>query len=372
MADQERAGGPGRRGGPPTVTIQVRTDRERDAAVGTDAGAGAEPAPAPAGEATRIAPVRGVAGLLRPAGGRGDTAFRWLSTVMAVGLLGLVALLFYELFANARPLIARDGLSFVWRNDWDVPRDVFGARSLLLGTLISSLIAVVFAVPVALGISLFLTEVAPRWLRQPISSLVELLAAVPSVAFGFWGLLVLVPLMAHTVDPFLIRILGWTGLFGNPQFGVSLFTAGVVLAIMILPIIAAISREVFRVVPHDQREAALALGATKWESIRMAVLPYARAGIVGAVVLGLGRAMGETMAVVFVIGNSPQILRNLLAPGSSITAQIANTFAEVSTTGHQLPALLYLALLLFFVTLIVNVAARLLVWRTAAVAGGVR
>src|SRR5574341_195584 len=310
--------------------------------------------------------------LLRPRRAGGDLAFRWLVTLLAAGLLGLVAVLFYELFANARPLIARDGLSFVWRNVWDVPNDVFGARALLIGTLVSSLIAVALAVPVALGISLFLTEIAPRWLRQPISSLVELLAAVPSVAFGFWGLLVLVPLMAHTVDPFLIKVLGSTGLFEEPQFGVSLLTAGVVLAVMILPIVAAISREVFSAVPSDQREAALALGATKWESIRMAVLPYSKAGIVGAVVLGLGRAMGETMAVVFVIGNSPLITHNLLAPGASITAQIANTFQEVSTTGHQLAALLYLALILFFITLIVNMGARLLVWRSSAAAGGVR
>src|SRR5262245_45342957 len=179
MADQERSGGRGRRGSPPTVAIQVRTDRERDPAARADAHAPVEPARAPAEGVSRAGPVRGVAGLLRPGGGRGDPVFRWLSTVMAIGLLGLVALLFYELFANARPLLARDGLSFVGRNDWDVPRDVFGARSLLLGTLISSLIAVVLAVPVALGIALFLTEVAPKWLRQPISSLVELLAAVP-------------------------------------------------------------------------------------------------------------------------------------------------------------------------------------------------
>ncbi len=367
MADQHQAAGAGR-GRPPAVTIRVPTGRERT--VPEEQATERERALAP--RAPAATPRRSLRSLAGPGGAWGDRTFRWLVTGMAVALLGLVAVLFYELFANARPLIARDGLSFVWRNVWDVPRDIFGARALLVGTLVSSLIAVVLAVPVALGTSLFLTEVAPRWLRQPISSLVELLAAVPSVAFGFWGLLVLVPIMARTVNPFLIKVLGWTGLFEAPQFGVSLVTAGVVLAVMILPIVAAISREVFTVVPSDQREAAFALGATKWESIRMAVLPYSRAGIVGAVVLGLGRAMGETMAVVFVIGNSPQITSNLLAPGASITAQIANTFAEVSTTGHQLNALLYLALLLFFVTLVVNVAARLLVWRTSAVAGGVR
>ncbi len=311
-------------------------------------------------------------GPLRRVGGRGDTAFGWLVTVMAVGLLAFTAVMFYELFANARPLIARDGLGFVWRNDWNVERDSFGARSFLLGTLVTSLVAIVLAVPVALGVALFVTEVAPAWLRRPVASLVELLAAVPSVVFGFWGLFVLVPLMRTTIDPVLVRVLGWTGLFATPDFGVSLWTAGVVLAIMILPIVAAIAREVFTVVPRAQREAALALGATRWESIRMAVLPYARSGIIGGVVLGLGRAMGETMAVVFVIGNSQQLQRNLLAPGTSITAHIANTFAEVSTTGHQLAALLYLALLLFLVTLLVNMAARALVWRAAAISGGVR
>jgi phosphate transport system permease protein len=362
MADQHSAGDQVASGQRPAVTIAVP--------IRLEGATGTEPAVPPSARAPAALPA--ASPLSRRGRAGGDQAFRWLVTLLAAGLLGLVAVLFYELFANARPLIARDGLSFAWRNTWDVPRDIFGARPLLVGTLVSSAIAVVLAVPVALGISLFLTEIAPRWLRQPISSLVELLAAVPSVAFGFWGLLVLVPLMAHTVDPFLIKVLGWTRLFEQPQFGVSLFTAGVVLAVMILPIVAAISREVFSVVPRDQREAALALGATKWESIRMAVLPYSRAGIVGAIVLGLGRAMGETMAVVFVIGNSPQISNNLLAPGASITAQIANTFAEVSTTGHQLSALLYLALLLFFVTLIVNMIARLLVWRTSAVAGGVR
>ncbi len=312
-----------------------------------------------------------VRGLLRPVG-RGDSAFRWLVTGMATALLALTAVLFWELYANARPLIARDGLSFITRDVWDSEHDVFGARSLLFGTVATSAIAVVLAVPVALGVALFTTEIAPRWLRRPVSSLVELLAAVPSVAFGFWGIVVLAPIMARDLDPLLIKLLGWTGLFAAPQFGLSLFTAGVVLAIMILPIVAAISREVFTVVPRSQREAALALGATKWESIRMAVLPYSRSGVIGAIVLGLGRAMGETMAVAFVIGSVPEFHKNLLAPGYSITALIANTFNEVSSTGHQLSALLYLALLLFFITLLVNVAARLLVWRATAVSGGAR
>jgi phosphate transport system permease protein len=330
-------------------------------------GEGEAPPPTRGPEAPRPRPVT----LPRPAPW-GDGAFRWLVTGTAAALLALTAVLFWELYANARPLIARDGLGFITRDVWDAERDQFGARPLLFGTLVTSAIAVVLAVPVALGVALFTTEIAPRWLRRPVSSLVELLAAVPSVAFGFWGIIVLAPVMARDVDPLLIRLLGWTGLFQAPQFGLSLLTAGVVLAIMILPIVAAISREVFSVVPRSQREAALALGATRWESIRLAVLPYARSGIIGAVVLGLGRAMGETMAVAFVIGSVPEFHRNLLAPGYSITALIANTFNEVSSTGHQLAALLYLALLLFFITLLVNMAARLLVWRATAVSGGTR
>jgi phosphate transport system permease protein len=353
MADPQRPG------------IRIRTStRERPP----------EPAAAPpapdkaAAEATRSS----ARVLVRPVRRWGDVGFRWLVLGAALALLALTLVVFYELFSNARPLIVRDGLSFVWKNQWNVERDLFGARALLLGTLITSAIAIALAVPVALGVALFTTEVAPRWLRRPVSSLVELLAAVPSVAFGFWGLLVLGPIFKRHVDPILISLLGWTGLFARPDFGVSLFLAGVVLAIMILPIVAAIAREVFTVVPRAQREAALALGATKWETVRMAVLPYSRSGVIGGVVLGLGRAMGETMAVVFVIGNSPVIQRNLLAPGASITAQIANTFQEVSTTGHQLAALLYLALILFFITLIVNMAARLLVMRANRLAGGVR
>jgi phosphate transport system permease protein len=268
--------------------------------------------------------------------------------------------------------MARDGLGFVWHSTWDAGRDLYGGRPFLLGTLVSSAIALVLAVPVALGGSLFVTELAPAWLRRPIANLVELLAAVPSIAYGFWGLVVLAPFMRDRVDPLLIRLLGWTGLFERPDVGLSLWTAGVVLAVMILPIVFAISREVFLAVPRDQREAALALGATRWETIRLAVLPYARSGVVGAVVLGLGRALGETMAIVFVIGNAIQIKGNLLAPGTSVTAHIANTFQEVSTAGFGLSALLYLALVLFVITLLVNVAARLLVARQGRIMAGVR
>jgi phosphate transport system permease protein len=302
----------------------------------------------------------------------GDLSFRLIVYAFAAAILGLAALTVWQLASNARPLIVRDGLSFVWGNTWDAGRSIFGGRPFLLGSVVTSAIALVLAIPVAIGGALFVTELAPGWLRRPISNLVELLAAVPSIAYGFWGLVVLAPFLRDKVDPVLIRLLGWTGLFNQPDVGLSLWTAGVVLAIMVLPIVSAISREVFSAVPTDQREAALALGATRWEMIRIGVLPYARSGVVGAVVLGLGRALGETMAVVFVIGNAIQFKPNLLQPGTSVTANIANTFQEVSSAGLGLAALLYLALILFIITLAVNGAARLLVARQQRILGGAR
>jgi phosphate transport system permease protein len=334
-------------------------------------GAGGEPPGKPAQrfDEERAGRVRA---LIAAPSRQGDRVFRVLVNLFALAILGLAALTLWELIVNARPLIARDGLGFIWNNVWDVGRNLYGGRPFLIGTVISSGIAVLLAVPVALGGALFVTELSPSWLRRPISNLVELLAAVPSIAYGFWGLVVLAPFMRDTIDPVLIKVLGWTGLFDKPDVGLSLWTAGVVLAIMILPIIASISREVFTAVPRDQREAALGLGATRWEMIRMAVLPYARSGVVGAIVLGLGRALGETMAIVFVIGNAIQFKGNLLAPGTSVTAHIANTFQEVSTAGFGLAALLYLALVLFVVTLAVNIAARQLVAHQQRIMGGTR
>jgi phosphate transport system permease protein len=334
-----------------------------------DAAAAATDRPAPGLDPEQTGRVRQLLPRYRTLG---DRTFQLIVYGFALGILGLAALTVYQLVSNAWPLIEKEGLSFIWDNVWDTANNLYGGRPFLLGSIVTSAIAVVLAVPVAVGGALFVTELAPAWLRRPISELVELLAAIPSIAYGFWGLIVLAPFLRDTIDPVLIRLLGWTGLFAPPDVGLSLWTAGVVLAIMILPIIAAISREVFTAVPVDQREAALALGATRWEMIRLAVLPYARSGVVGAVVLGLGRALGETFAVVFVIGNAIQFQRNLLRPGTSVTANIANTFQEVSTTGLGLAALLSLALVLFVITLIVNAAARVLVARQRRILGGTR
>ena len=245
---------------------------------------------------------------------------------------------------------------------WDPVNEHFSALPFIYGTLVSSFLSLLLAVPLAIGVAVFLTEMCPGFLRGPLAFLTELLAAIPSVIYGLWAMFVLVPLLREHVNPFLITTLGWTGFFGddNPT-GLGFLAAGIILAIMILPIVSSLTREVMIAVPHSQREAVLALGATRWEMIRMGVLRNARIGIVGAVILGLGRALGETMAVTMVIGNSPVIQRSLLANGSSMASVIANEFAEASGDMH-LSALMELGLALFIVTIIVNAIARLLVW----------
>jgi phosphate transport system permease protein len=245
---------------------------------------------------------------------------------------------------------------------WDPVNGHFSALPFLYGTLVSSFLALLLAVPLAIGVAVFLTEMCPGALRGPLAFITELLAAIPGVIYGLWAVFVLVPLLREHVNPWLIKLLGWTGFFGddNPT-GLGFVAAGVILAIMILPIVSSLTREVMTAVPHSQREAALALGATRWEMIRIAVLRNARIGIVGAVILGLGRALGETMAVTMVIGNSPEIHRSLLANGSTMASVIANEFAEASGDLH-LSALMEIGLALFIVTIIVNAFARLLVW----------
>jgi phosphate transport system permease protein len=235
---------------------------------------------------------------------------------------------------------------------------------MIFGTLMSSLIALLIAVPLSLGVAIFLTEFAPKWLRQPIAFLVELLAAIPSVVYGLWGIFVLIPFLRAVVAPALKAIFGWTPFFRGVFYGNSMLAGGVILAIMIVPYIAAVSREVLRAVPGSQREAALGLGATRWEAVWTAVLPYGRAGIIGAVMLGLGRALGETMAVTMVIGNRHDIGASLFAPGYTLAAAIANEFAE-ATTNVYIAALFEVGLLLFLITVVVNALARLLVWRVA-------
>jgi phosphate transport system permease protein len=301
-----------------------------------------------------------------------DRGFHGLMVLCALSIFGIVVLIATELVLRSRLAWHSFGLDFFYKayvetysNQsiyWDPINGHFSALPFLYGTLVSSFLALLLAVPLAIGVAVFLTEMCPQFLRGPLAFLTELLAAIPSVIYGLWAVFVLVPLLRVDVNPWLIKLLGWTGLFGedNPT-GLGFFSAGIILAIMILPIISSLTREVMTAVPYSQREAVLALGATRWEMIRMGVLRNARIGIVGAIILGLGRALGETMAVTMVIGNSPEIHRSLLANGSTMSAVIANEFAEAASDLH-LSALMELGLALFIVTIIVNAIARLLVW----------
>ena len=279
----------------------------------------------------------------------------------ALTIFAIVFFILGELAWQSRLTIARFGFSFFYRAAWNPVSGDFGARPFIYGTLVSSFLALLIAVPLSVSTAVFITEMCPGPLRRPLSFLTELLAAIPSVVYGLWALVVLVPLLRTTINPFLMRTLGWTGFLTGPDYGVSMLAAGIVLAIMILPIISSITREVMGTVPQSQREAALALGATRWEMIRMSVLPNARLGIVGGIILGLGRALGETMAVTMVIGNRPEIARSLLAPGYTMASVLANEFTE-ATTSLYLSALIEIGLVLFLVTIVVNALARLLVW----------
>jgi phosphate transport system permease protein len=290
-----------------------------------------------------------------------DRGWIVLLTVLGLGVLVTAAVIVGELWRIGAPAIAHAGVRpFVAHSTWDPTRDLFGAAPYIYGTLVTSAVALVLAVPISIGLALFLTEMAPPALRSIVSFPIALLAGIPSVVYGLWGLFVLVPLLRNPVEPFLTRTLGFLPLFQGAPIGLGYLAAGIILAIMILPTITSIAIEVLRTVPGPLREAALALGATRWEGIRMAILPYARAGIVGATMLGLGRALGETMAVTMVIGNSPSIRASLFAPGYSLPAVIANEFAEASGDLHT-AALAALGLLLFAVTILLNVGARVLV-----------
>jgi phosphate transport system permease protein len=279
----------------------------------------------------------------------------------ALSIFGIVALIATELVMRSQMSITKFGMGFFFRQAWDPVSGDFGALPFIYGTLVSSFLALLMAVPLAIGLAIFLTEMCPRFLRGPLAFLTELLAAIPSVVYGLWAVFVLVPILREHVNPFLVKTLGWTGFFSGPNFGIGMLAAGVILAIMILPIISSLTREVMTAVPHTQREAVLALGATRWEMIRVGVLRNARIGIVGSVILGLGRALGETMAVTMVIGNRPEIAKSLFAPGYSMASVIANEFSEASDDLY-LSALMEIGLALFIVTIIVNALARLLVW----------
>ena len=294
----------------------------------------------------------------------GDHVHRWLVTGLACVLPFLLLVVAGDLAWSAWPALKKFGLGFLWTSTWDPVAEVYGAAPMIFGTIVSSVLALVIAVPLSLGVAIYLTEFAPRWLRQPVGFLVELLAAVPSVVYGLWGIFVLIPFLRGFVVPGLRAVFGWTPLFQGVFYGNSMLAAGVILAIMIVPYIAAVSREVLGAVPASQREAALGLGATRWEAVWSAVLPYGRAGIIGAGMLGLGRALGETMAVTMVIGNRHDIAASLLQPGFTMAAALANEFSE-ATTPMYLSALFAVGLVLFVLTIIINALARLLVWRVA-------
>jgi len=269
-----------------------------------------------------------------------------------------------QFIAAAMPAIRQFGPSFLWTVRWDPVHNVFGALTYAYGTLASSLVALILAVPVSLGVAIYLAEIAPAGVSTVLSFVVELLASIPSVILGLWGIFVMAPWLRNAVEPALSRTLGWLPLFSGPPYGIGLLAGGMILAIMLIPIVSSVSREVLKTVPVTQREAAYAIGATRWEVIHRAVLPYGRTGIIGAVILGLGRALGETMAVTMVIGNRPQISPSLFQPAYTIAAALANEFSE-ATTDIYVSALIELAMVLFVITLIVNAIARWLVWRLA-------
>lgn len=308
----------------------------------------------------------------RPAArlGRGDRTFHALLVAAATTIPLLLLALVVELTRGAWPAIERFGLGFIVDTGWDPVAGTFGAWPAIFGTFLTSALALLIAVPLALGVAVYLTEFAPMRLRGPVATVIELLAAIPSVVYGLWGIFVLVPFLRRWVFPALERWLGWLPLFEGPIYGPSVLSASLILAVMIVPFIMSVSREVLLAVPPGQREAALALGATRWEAVSTVIVPYAKSGIIGAVILGLGRALGETMAVTMLIGNRHEVSASLFAPGYSMASVIANEFADAAGGPLHESALIYLALILFTVTVLVNGAARLMIWRVARRSGG--
>lgn len=293
-----------------------------------------------------------------------DRLFRGLTLAFAVAIIGITALIAWQLWIHSRLAQAKFGLSFLWGTTWDPVFEQFGALPFLYGTLVTSAIALVLAVPLGVGTAIFLAELAPPQVSDGLTFLVELLAAIPSVIYGLVGMFVVVPWVRHSVEPALSKTLGFLPLFQGAPYGVGFLTAGLILAIMIVPFITSVSREVLLAVPRIQREAALALGATRWEVLRVAIIPYARSGIVASILLAMARALGETMAVTMVIGNRPQIVASLFEPGYTMAAVLANEFTE-ATSDLYLHALIEIGLVLFGVTILVNGIARLILARLA-------
>jgi phosphate ABC transporter permease protein PstC len=292
-----------------------------------------------------------------------DQLTRWFLTALAAGILVLIAYFFLRLISEARPALDKFGVvGFTFDNNWDVSRSIYGALPLVVGTLITSAIALVIGVPIAVAAAVYLTELCPRRARQPLTILLELLAAVPSVVYGLWGVFVLIPKL-KPAEAWFGRTFDWVPFVGPDVAGPNYFIAGLILAIMILPIVSAISREVIATVPTANKEAALALGATRWEMIRIAVLPYSRSGITGGAMLGLGRAIGETIAITLVIGNAPQIGHTIFSQGYTLAAVIANEFGEAANNQLHRASLIAAGLVLFVLTLIVTMIARAIVSR---------
>jgi phosphate transport system permease protein len=290
----------------------------------------------------------------------GDVLFKYSTMLFALMVLSLILLMGFEMYEDSKLSIAKFGLRFLTGTTWDPVREVYGALPFVFGTIVSSAIALVISLPLSLGVAIFLSELAPAWLERPLSFLIELLAGIPSIVYGLWGIYVLVPWIRTIVEPFISRNLGSLPIFSGAPYGFGMLAAGLILSVMILPIVASISRDVLKSVPQTQREAALGVGATRWQSIRL-ILKDAKSGILGATLLGLGRAMGETMAVTMVIGNRPTISASLFDPGYSMASVLANEFTE-ATSDMYISALIEIALLLFLMTILVNMMARILVW----------
>jgi len=297
-----------------------------------------------------------------------DLIFENLTFVFAFLLLGIVLWIIYEMYFYSGESRSAFGWEFIWSNEWEPVRKEFGALAFVYGTAVSSILALIIALPLSLGVAIFLSELAPKIIKSTLSFVIEILAAIPSIIFGFWGIFVLAPFMRSDLQPFLQKYFGYLPFFQGTPLGTGLLTAGIILAIMIIPIITAISRDVLKAIPQSQREAAYALGATKWEAIKMALL-NAKSGILGATVLGFGRAVGETMAVTMVIGNRADINISFFEPAYTMASVIANEFAEASEILH-LSSLIEVGLLLFGVTFLINSFARLLIFSVTRNAEG--
>ena len=304
---------------------------------------------------------------------RGDTGFRILTRAAALAVLGLLGGVIFSLIVGSLPALQAFGFNFLIEERWNPVTERFGALAPIYGTLVTSFIAMLMAVPIGLLIAVFLTELCPQFLRRPIGIAIELLAGIPSIIYGIWGLFIFAPFLQETLQPFLISLFGnvpvLSSLFAGPPYGIGMLTAGLILAIMVLPFVTSISRDVFEAVPPVLKEAAYGMGCTTWEVVRYVVIPYTRVGVIGGVMLGLGRALGETMAVTFVIGNAHKVSASILHPGTTISATIANEFTEAVGDLYT-SSLIALGLILFVITFIVLAIARYLLLRIERRVGG--